>query len=195
MNAFTDAGTFLIQSLATVYLVIILLRFLLQLSRADFYNPVSQFAHKATAFFLVPMRRAIPTWRNIDLSCVVLALLVQWLAIQVILLLHGFPLYNPFVILAWGTIGILSMTVNFYLYGLLAAIVLSWVAPHNPHPAIKLLSQLMEPVMAPFRKLIPSLGGIDLSPIFIFMVLKMFGIFIAHAAVASKLPFGAVPGI
>ena len=198
MNAFSDAGTFLIQSLASIYLVIILLRFLLQLSNADFYNPVSQFAHKATAIFLLPMRKLLPNWRNVDTASIVLALLVQWLAIELTALLLGHSLFSPIYILKaflWGAIGILSMTINFYIYGLLAAIILSWVAPHNPHPAISLLWQLMEPVMAPFRKIIPPLGGIDLSPIFIFLVLNMFKIFIAHGAYAAQLPIDVVPGI
>ena len=195
MNAFTDAGSFLIQSLASIYLVIILLRFLLQLCRADFYNPVSQFAHKATALFLVPIRKAFPTFRNIDIACLILALLVQWLAIQLTISIHGLSLVNPLYALTWGLIGILSMAINFYIYGLLAAIILSWVAPHNPHPAIILLWQLMEPVMAPFRKIIPPLGGIDLSPIFIFLILNMFRIFIMHGANAAGLPVDAVPGI
>ncbi len=195
MNAFTDASSFLIQFLASIYLVIILLRFLLQLSGADFYNPVSQFAHKATAVFLVPIRKAFPTYRNIDMACIILALLVQWLAIQLTISIHGLPFINPLYVLLWGAIGFVSMAINFYIYGLLAAIILSWVAPHNPHPVIMLLWQLMEPVMAPFRRIIPPLGGLDLSPIFIFLVLNMFRIFIMHGANAAGLPVNAVPGI
>ena len=195
MNAFTDAGTFLIQSLASIYLVIILLRFLLQLSGADFYNPVSQFAHKATVIFLAPLRKAFPTFGRVDIACVVLALLLQWLAIQVSASINGAPLINVFYVLLWGAIGILSLTLNFYLYGLLAAIILSWVAPQNPHPVITLLWQLMEPIMAPFRKIIPSIGGLDLSPIFIFLVLNMFRIFVSHGAGATGLPTMIVPGI
>ena len=115
MAAFTDAATFLIQSLASIYLVIILLRFLLQLCKADFYNPVSQFAHKATAFLLVPLRKAFPTWQNVDFSCVVLALLLQWLAIQLTISINGYGLVNLFYVLLWGLIGILSLTINFYM--------------------------------------------------------------------------------
>ncbi len=195
MNAFSDAGTFLVQSLASIYLVIILLRFLLQLSNADFYNPVSQFAHRATLPLLAPLRRLFPARRNFDMASLVLALLLQWLAIQLTASLNGFPLINVLYVLWWGLLGMLSMVINFYLYGLLAAIILSWVAPSNPHPAIALLWQLMEPVMAPFRKVIPSLGGLDLSPIFIFLVLNMLRIFITHAANATSLPGWAVPGI
>jgi len=195
MNAFTDAGTFLIQSLATIYLVIIMLRFLLQLSGADFYNPVSQFAHKATAIPLVPIRKLFPAYRQFDIACLVLALLVQWLAIQLTASLNGFPLINIFYVLMWGLIGMASLLINFYTYGLLAVIILSWVAPSNQHPVITLLWQLMEPLLAPFRKIIPSLGGLDLSPIFVFLVLNMVRIFIVHIANATKLPGWAVPGI
>ena len=195
MNAFTDAGTFLVQSIASIYLVILLLRFLLQLSGADFYNPVSQFAHKATAPLLGPIRRLFPTYRNVDMACVILALLVQWLAIQVTATISGYPLLNVFYVLLWGFLGLVSLAINFYIYGLLAAIILSWVAPHNPHPAIMLLWQLMEPVMAPFRKIVPSLGGLDLSPIIIFMILNLLRIFVIHAANAAQLPSSAVPGI
>lgn len=194
MNAFSDVGTFLIQSLATIYLVIILLRFLLQLCRADFYNPVSQFAHKATSPLLDPLRKLFPAYRNVDFASVILALLVQWLAIQLTASLNGNALINVLYVLWWGFLGILSMLINIYIYGLLAAIILSWVAPHNPHPAIALLWQLMEPVMAPFRKIIPSLGGLDLSPIFVFLTLNMCRIFLTHAANFAKLPGWAVPG-
>lgn len=195
MNAFSDAGTFLIQSAATIYLVIVLLRFLLQLSQADFFNPVSQFAHKATAPVLAPLRKLVPPLRNFDFASLILALLIQWLAIQLTLSLYGIGLGNVLLILWWGALGIVSMLLNIYIYGLLAAIILSWVAPQNPHPAIALLWQLMEPVMAPFRRIVPSLGGLDLSPILVFLVLNMFRIFVTHAAGAARLPAGAVPGI
>ena len=194
MNAFTDVGTFLIQSIATIYLVIVLLRFLLQLCRADFFNPVSQFAHRATAPLLLPLRKLFPAWQNFDFASLILALLLQWLAIQLTASLNGNALINVFYVLWWGTLGILSMLINIYIYGLLAAIILSWVAPHNPHPAVSLLWQLMEPVMAPFRKIVPNLGGRDLSKILVFLVLNMLRIFVTHAANAAQLPGWAVPG-
>jgi YggT family protein len=195
MSVFNDAGTFLIQSLASIYLVILMLRFMLQLSGADFYNPVSQFAHKATAPVLKPVRKLFPTLGKLDMACVVAALLVQWLAIQATISLHGYSLVNPLYILSWGMLGILNLTINFYTYGLLAVIILSWVAPQNQHPAVALLWQLMEPLMAPLRKVLPALGGIDLSPIFIFIGLNLLRIFVEAAAVAIRLPSQAVPGI
>lgn len=195
MDVFSDAGTFLIQSLASIYLVVLLLRFLLQLSQADFYNPVSQFAHKATAPLLSPLRKLFPTIGRVDTSCLVLGLLLQWLAIQATISLHGYGLVNPLYTLLWGFLGILSMAINFYTYGLLAAIILSWVAPQNQHPAVALLWQLMEPLMAPLRKVIPPLGGLDLSPIFIFLGLNLLRIFLMSIASSAGLPVDAVPGI
>ncbi|KJS08761.1 MAG: membrane protein [Gammaproteobacteria bacterium BRH_c0] len=194
MNAFTDVGTFLIQSLATIYLVVILLRFLLQLCGANFYNPVSQFAHKATLPLLAPLRKLFPAYGKLDFASLILALLLQWLAIQLTASLNGNALINVLYVLWWGVLGIISMLINIYIYGLLAAIILSWVAPNNQHPVVTLLWQLMEPVMAPFRKLLPNLGGLDLSPILVFLVLNMFRIFVTHAANASQLPGWAVPG-
>jgi len=194
MNAFTDVGTFLIQSIATICLVIILLRFLLQLCGANFYNPVSQFAHRATLPLLRPLRKLFPAYGKFDFASVILALLLQWLAIQLTASLNGNPLINVLYVLWWGLLGIINMLINIYIYGLLAAIILSWVAPNNQHPVVVLLWQLMEPVMAPFRKLLPNLGGLDLSPILVFLVLNMFRIFITHGANASKLPGWAVPG-
>jgi len=194
MNAFTDVGTFLIQSLATIYLVVVLLRFLLQLCGANFYNPVSQFAHKATLPLLAPLRKLFPAYGKLDFASLILALLLQWLAIQLTASLNGNALINVLYVLWWGVLGIISMLINIYIYGLLAAIILSWVAPNNQHPVVTLLWQLMEPVMAPFRKLLPNLGGLDLSPILVFLVLNMFRIFVTHAANASQLPGWAVPG-
>ncbi len=195
MNPFVQAGTFLIQSLASIYLVILLLRFLLQLARADFYNPVSQFVFKATHMLLAPIRKLFPTYRNIDMASLVLAMLIQWLAIQLTASIHGNALINVLLVLWWGLLGLASMLLNVYIYGLLAAIILSWVAPHNPHPAIGLLWQLMEPILGPFRRLLPPLGGLDLSPILVFLVLNMFRIFVTSAASAAQLPAWAVPGI
>ncbi len=195
MNAFTDVGTFLVQSLASFYLIIVILRVLLRLAQADFFNPISQFVHKATAPAVMPLRKVFPSFRQLDIAALVLALLVQWLAIQLTALLHGGGLLPILNTLWWGMLGIISLVLSIYLYGLLAAVILSWVAPASRHPAIALLWQMLEPVIAPFRKLLPPLGGLDLSPIFVFLVINMLRIFVSHGASAARLPAWVVPGI
>lgn len=195
MSTIIQVSTYLIQAAAGLYLGIILVRLLLQLSRADFYNPLSQFVVKATAAPLAVLRRVIPPIKQFDTASLVLAVLLQWLAIQATVTINGGGFINPLYCLEWGLLGIISLTLNMYFYGLLAAIVISWVAPQSRHPAVSLVWQIMEPIMGPFRRVIPSLGGLDLSPLLIFIVINMLRIFIANVAGAVMLPAGFVPGI
>ncbi len=195
MGPLAEIGIYVIQTLASLYLLIVMLRFLFQLVRADFYNPISQFVVKATNPLLMPLRKAIPGLFGIDLASLVLALLVQWLAIQVVASLGGLGILNPLLVLTWGLVGLLSLTVNIFFWGMIVMIIVSWVAPQSYHPALLLLRQLVEPVMAPFRRLIPPMGGLDISPIFAFLVLNVVLILIRHIANAVGLHTQLVLGI
>ncbi|MDX5300215.1 MAG: YggT family protein, partial [Gammaproteobacteria bacterium] len=126
-----------LQILTSFYLTIVLLRFLLQLARADFYNPITQFVVRATNPLLVPLRRVIPGWGGIDGASLVLAILIQTLVFVFILLAlgQGFAI-NILTLLAWSVVTVLGLIVKIYFWSLLAVIILSWIAPTNPHPAI-----------------------------------------------------------
>ena len=195
MDTFSQAGTFLIQSLGSLYLAVVILRFLLQLMRADFYNPISRFLVNATHLPSMPIRKLLPAYRSFDFASLILALLVQWLVMQLTATVNGYGMINPLFALSWGAIGIISLILNIYLYGLLIVIIVSWVAPHSHHPALALLGQLISPVMEPFRKIIPPLGGLDLSPIFMFLVINMLQIFLHGIAKSLQLPAQIVAGI
>lgn len=195
MGVVADIGTFLVQTLLTFFLIAVIVRLLLQVARADFYNPISQFIVKLTNPLLLPLRRFIPGLGGIDFAAVVLALVVQLLATTVLLVLQGFSPVNPLYMIAWGLIGILSLTLNIYLFTVLASIVVSWVAPYSDHPAVLLLRQFTEPVMAPFRKIVPSIGGIDISPILLFISIQILQIVLGHAAQAVSLPSRFVLGV
>ncbi|WP_020210687.1 YggT family protein [Gilvimarinus chinensis] len=181
MNTLQEILIYLIRTIGSLYMLIILLRFLLQLVRADFYNPVSQGISKATNPVLLPLRRVIPGFYGIDVASLVLALLLQWVAGQLIYLVAGGGLLNPLLILPMGVVGILKMLVQIYFVGMIVYIIASWVAPFSNNPALVLLRQLIEPVMAPIRKVIPPLGPIDLSPIFLFLILNLFNQFLIPA--------------
>ena len=187
MAALSEIFAYLAQTLLSLLLVMVLTRLLLQQARADFYNPISQFVVKLTNPLLTPLRRLIPGFWGVDMAAVVLLLLVQMLAIGTTLLLGGLGLPNPVLLIAWAVVGVAGLVVNFYFFAILAMIILSWVAPGSHHPAIYLLYQLTEPVMAPFRKLLPALGGLDLSPILVFIVINVVQIFLRHAAVGIGL--------
>ncbi len=195
MSALTEIAGYLLQTLLSLYLMAMLLRFLLQLVRADFYNPISQFLVRITNPVLIPLRRVIPGVGGVDVASLLLALALQMLAIALILLLNGIAPPNVFTLALWGAIGVIGLLVNIYFFALLAMIILSWVAPGSQHPAIYLLHQLTEPVMAPFRSLLPPMGGLDLSPILVFILINVIQIALRHLAAAAGLHPALVIGI
>ena len=194
MNAAADVGSFLVRNLMNLFLMIVLLRVLMQIAKVDFYNPISQAIVKVSNPLLLPLRRVIPGFGGLDMAGIVLAVLIQLIATTLLLKMSGYPFQNPANMLAWGGLGIIALVLNIYLFTVLASIVVSWVAPQSVHPAISLLHQFTEPVLAPFRKLLPSMGGLDLSPIFLFLSINVCQILVRHAAMAVKLPPAFVLG-
>ena len=190
MYGLTDALSLIIQTLGSLYLLIVLLRFILQLVRADFYNPLSQFTVKATQPLLKPLRRFIPSIAGLDTASLVLAVLVQLLLMVVTLSLMGF---NPVSVipqlLVWSLIGVTSLFFKVFFFALIVSVILSWVAPGSHNPGAQLVNQLCEPLLAPFRKLLPNLGGLDLSPIFAFIALNLVDRFvIGNLAAMTGMP-------
>ncbi|MBM68879.1 MAG: YggT family protein [Haliea sp.] len=195
MNALSDILAYLLQTVLNLALLAMLLRFLLQLVRADYYNPVSQFLARVTNPLVLPLRRVIPSVRGLDLSTLLLALLLQMAAIVALLALNGFGPPGVLTLLVWSVLGLVGLLVNVYFFALLAMIILSWVAPGSRHPALLLLFQLTEPVMAPFRRMLPDMGGIDFSPILVFILINVIQIALGHMAAAVGLPAALVIGL
>lgn len=193
MNSLSQIGILIIGTLGGLYLLVVLLRFLLQLARADFYNPLSQFIAKATNPVLLPLRRVIPGLFGLDLACLVLALAVQFVTVFFSLLLAG--TFNPLLALLWGALGIVSMVMYIYYICMIAMIILSWVAPQTRHPAAILAVQLVRPLCAPIQRILPSMGGIDISPIFVFLFLQVVRMLITNAAVYIGAVSALVPGL
>ncbi len=195
MGAANEILGYLIQTFLSLYLLAMLLRFLLQLVQADFYNPISQFLVKITNPLVVPLRKVLPTYGNIDLASLLLSILLQLLGIVALLLINGIQPPNPGLLLLWSAIGVLGLLVNIYFFALLAMIILSWVAPGSSHPAIYLLYQITEPVMAPFRKALPAMGGLDFSPILVFILINVIQIALRHMSAAVGLHPALVIGL
>ncbi|MFL1523881.1 YggT family protein [Pseudomonas hormoni] len=172
MLGLNDAAIFIIKTLGSLYLLIVLLRFILQLVRANFYNPLCQFIVKATQPLLKPLRRVIPSMFGLDMSSLVLALIVQMLLIAVIVSLKGF-MVDWVLLVPWSLIALFSLFLNILFYAMIISVILSWVAPGSHNPGAELVAQITEPVLAPFRRIIPNLGGLDISPIFAFIVIQL----------------------
>jgi len=173
MGNINQVGILLVNTLGTLYLMAILLRFLLQIARADFYNPITQIVVRFTEPGVRHLRRFIPGIRGVDLSSLVYALLVQMAAMASLIYLSSLQMPGIGLILTWSLVGLLSFVLNIYFWAIIISIVASFLAPFSDHPALVLVRQLTEPVMAPFRKLLPPMGGLDLSPIFVFLALQI----------------------
>jgi YggT family protein len=195
VTAMNEIITYLMQTVLSLLLLAMLLRFLLQLVRADFYNPISQFLAKVTNPLVLPLRKIIPSYANLDLASLFLALLLQMAGIATLLLLNGVGLPSIVQLLVWSALGITGLLVNIYFFALLAMIILSWVAPGSKNPAIYLLYQITEPVMAPLRKVLPSMGGLDFSPILVFILINVIQIGLRHIANSAGLYPGLVFGL
>ncbi len=195
MSAINEILGYLVQTFLSLYLVAMLLRFLLQLVRADFYNPISQFLVKVTNPLVIPLRRVIPGLGGLDMASLVLAVLLQLAGIVLLLKINGLALPGVFTLLLWSVLGVIGLLVNIYFFALLGMIILSWVAAGSRHPAIYLLYQITEPVMAPFRKVLPAMGGMDFSPILVFILINIIQIALRHMAQAAGLHPALVIGI
>lgn len=195
MGALNEIGQLLIVTIFTLYLLAITLRLLLQSVRADFYNPISQWIVKLTNPVLLPLRRLVPAVGRLDTASVLLMLLAQMLAIALTALLLGAPLPNPAVLLYWAVLGCIGLITNIFFVAIIAVIVLSWIAPGNYNPMVILLHQLTEPVLVPFRRLLPPIGGMDLSPLLLFLLINIIEIVLRHLATGAGLHPALVIGI
>lgn len=171
----SNALVFLIQTLFGLYLIAIMLRFLLQLTRADFYNPVSQFLVKVTNPPLVPLRRIIPGMMGIDFAAVVLLILVQGVEQFLEFIVQGFAV-APLGLLVLTVAALLHLLFQVYFYTILIQVVLSWVNPGAYNPTVALLYSLNEPLLSRARRILPPIHGFDLSPIIVVIGLQLLSI-------------------
>ena len=168
---FSGLGVFLIDTLVSLYLFALMLRFLLQWAEADFYNPISQFLVKLTHPPLRYLRRFIPSVRRIDSASLVLMLAVQMLSDYLVFTLQQISA-SPASLLLVALGQLLELLYNILFYSILISVVLSWVAPRGYNPAMKLLYDLTDPLLAFFRRFLPPMGGIDISPLLALVALQ-----------------------
>jgi YggT family protein len=159
---------FIIEAVANIILLFILMRFWLPWFRVDFRNPISQAILKFTGPLVIPMRRVLPSIRQFDTATFFVAFAVQFVALMIVMSLRGFGwvdvdgiwMFLLFVTLL--SLAILSCTM--FLFIIFISIVIRLFAPYNPHPIATLLHSIADPILRPFRGLIPPVGSFDLSP-------------------------------
>lgn len=163
---------FLIDTLFSLYILAVLLRFLLQWTNADFYNPISQFLVKITHPPIKFLRRYIPSIGKIDTASFVLVVLLQMIADAAILLLKGLPFsIGGLILLTFYQL--IPLTLNILIFAIFVRAILSWITPGTYNAATSLLTSLTEPLLTLCRRLIPDIGGMDLSPLFALIGLQL----------------------
>ncbi len=169
-----NAFQFLVEIIFDLFLMVVLLRFWLQVAKADFYNPMSQFVVKATSPLLNPLRKVIPGFGGFDFASLTLALLVAFAKISAVMLLF-YGTWNAPTMAISGVITVFKEAMNLVFWVLIIRAILSWVSQgHNPIEAI--FHQLTEPMLRPIRKIIPPIGGLDLSILVLIIALQFFQI-------------------
>lgn len=172
-----EALIFLIRTIVGLYIIILLLRLLFQLVRADFYNPISRTIVQFTSPLVTPLRRVIPALGRVDTSTLLLAMVFQVLLIYVVLWLRGIP--APLLsLLYWSALELIHHLLDIFTFALFMIVILSWVAPYSRNPAALLAHQLTEPLVSPIRGKIPPVAGLDFSVMIVMMALYILSNFI-----------------
>lgn len=186
----SDPLVFLIQVTLGSYALLVLLRFLLQLVRADFYNPFSQFVVKLTTPVLQPVRRLVPGLAGMDVSALLVAWLLTVVELSLVLLVQGqgFPAIGPFL---WAIPELVDMLFLIFIVAIIVLAVLSWVSQGGYNPVAAVFYALASPILRPIQRFVRPISGIDLSPfvaLIVLMILKM--LVVRPLLVLTGSPFG-----
>lgn len=192
MNYLGNAGQLLVGTLFSLAMIALLLRVLLQAAGANFYNPICQFLHRVTQPAIGPVRRIAPPIGRLELAGLLLVWLLALAKMYALSALHGvIPPFTALVVLAFADA--LSLLLWIWFWTLLIGVLLSWFPMDNRNPALPLIYQITEPLLRPFRRLLPQMG-IDLSPLFALLAVQLARILV----VAPLFDLGgrlAVPGV
>ena len=169
----SSAAVYLISVLFSLYILAVMLRFLLQLVRADFYNPVSQFLITVTNPALRHLRRWVPGFLGLDWPSILLLVILQTMEICLIALVStsGLPTLPGLLVLIFAHL--LELCVWIYLFVIILQVILSWIHPGAYSPVTVLMYQLTDPVLRPLRRLLPPTAGLDWSPLVAIILLNL----------------------
>ena len=187
-SALTDIGMTIVQPLFSLAMLLIAVRFLAQLCGVSGYNPVSMTLRRVTNVIVLPLSRLLPSGNRFSPGALVALILLQVVFIALMFTLEGrLDAFNVLHALIWAAIGCASLLVNIIFYSVIAMIVVSFLAPQSSNPAVEFIWELTEPVMAPLRRILPPMGGLDFSPIILFIALNVIRVSLGHMAAAVGL--------
>ena len=172
MSHLANAGSLLLDVIFGLVALLLVLRLLLQWVSAPFQNPICQSIYRLTNPVLIPLRRVLKPWRRIDVAAGFAAFIVMLLKAALLLALWRLPLSIAAVALL-GIAELIGLMFTFWFWLVLIRVILSWVGSGSQHPAIPLIVRLSEPLLRPIRRALPQLGGFDLSPMLLILLLVL----------------------
>ena len=188
-SALTDIGMTIVQPLFSLAMLLIALRFLAQLCGVSGYNPISMALRRITNVVVLPLSRLLPSGNRFSPGALLALILMQIAFIALILGLVGkLDAFNVLQAVIWSALGAAGLLISIIFYSVIAMIVVSFLAPQSSHPAVEFIWELTEPVMAPLRQVLPPMGGLDFSPIILFIALNVIRVSLGHMAVAVGMP-------
>ena len=166
----TSAIVFIVNAVTSLYLLVLLLRFWMPLLQADFRNPLAQGILRLTSPLVVPVRRIVPPLGSLDTATVLVAFVIQYVTVFLLLVIVGQTAgFVPIAVTA--VVKLVVLSINLFVYAIFIRVILSWVAQGGYNPATAIITTLTEPVLRPFRRVLPAMGGFDLSPILAIILL------------------------
>ena len=188
MGPGSEALSFLLNTIIDLYVMVIALRFLMQMVRADYYNPLAQFVVKASNPPLIPLRRIIPGLGGQDLAALFLclALLIAKLflfkAIGLNTSVAGYSLQvasvSPALIVYFAAVDLLALFFNIFFFAIIIQAVISWINPGNYNPVSALVESITAPLLRPVQRYVKPFGGLDLSPLVVLILLQVVKILV-----------------
>lgn len=183
-----NAFSFLISTLLEMYILAVLLRFLLSLGRSDPRNPLIQTLARLTNPLVLPTRRFVPPIGSFDTATLVVLILLQCLATAIVVSMSCVGSAAVGQVIIFALVRLLNLVLTLYFWLLIAYVIASWIAAGDSlRPALAVLAAIVEPVLEPLRRIIPTVGGLDLSPIFAFIAIGFFQRLIPPAEQAAGL--------
>ena len=167
----------LVSELLSLALFVVLMRLLLQLVRADFRNPICQAIVRLTNPLVIPLRRILPPIRKLDTATVVAVAIIAFILVAAGFAFQSFPT-NPLMWIQQVVLTVAYAVLWIYFWAIIVYALLSLVAPGGYSPLQSVLASLCEPVLGPFRRIIPGVAGIDLSPLWACLAIQVIVYFL-----------------
>jgi YggT family protein len=166
----SSAIVFIVNAITSLYLLVLLLRFWMPWLRADFRNPLAQGILRFTSPIVIPVRRIVPSFGRMDTATVLVAFVIQYLTVLLLLLILG-QTAGIAAIVVTSIVKLVVLSINLFVYAIFIRIILSWISQGGYNPATAIITTLTEPLLRPFRRILPPMGGFDISPIFAVILL------------------------